>query len=535
MLDWIRKPGADPEHPMRNPASASVLLAELRERDPVAALDELRGWLGTLGDMPDLDERVRSEVLGLVQEAGAAHVAKLLRQHLADAPDSPVVRESKWKAMFAYATRLAEVLGASAERLLAIAKTDASAGGAAAAGAVRALRACRLLAKTCLTRYADAPASLWRRAYAVHAAAEATDCAGTAVHPHRSQRISTTVAEELLRLLMLHVIAPETLAPEQIEIAERAVEQLGSEFTLRPPGLADSAFWFDGAGDRAPQRATAAPRAPAARFFGPGVGLDALARLHRQMESAGGAEASPFGKDVPPHAQIAAVEHLLLHWGPAPPRAAPVHQPAKGEVLIVHGYARVCRHLGGGDAARGAPQGLALASDDDIAPDPPETWTIRNAGGSEIGAELAQPGVGWARSGTLVALSIVGRNEWWLGAIRRTHAGPAGGTHVDIALLSRSPIVASLRPQPDAASGAADWNAAAGTFAFVNVDAILLPDASQATGTPNLLLPPEGWKPGRTYERLTKEGPRSVRLVKALQRGGDFVRAAYEEPAAVHG
>jgi hypothetical protein len=528
MLDWIKKPESGPEDPMRNAASASALLAGLREADPVTALSELRGWLGSAVGAPETDERARSEVLGLIQEAGAAHVARLLKQYLADATDKQMVRETKWKAIFAYATTLAETLCTSAKRLQALSKTDASAVGAAAVGTVRGLRACRMLAKACLIHYADAPPNLWRLAYSVHAGAEAAGCASTAVHPHRSQRISTTATDDLLRLLMLQVIAPETLASEQIEIADRVAEQLGGEFTLRPRGVADNPFCFDPDGDHPPRRATPETQSDAVRFFGPGVGLDTLARLYKQTATAGDNAPSPFGGDIPSHAQLAGIEHLLRHWGSNAPRSAPVHSPAKGELLVVHGFAGVCRHLADGNTQGNESRGLELASEDDATPDPPELWTIRDAGGSEVGAELPLPGANWARSGMLVTFSVAGRNEWWLGAIRRTHADIDKSTHIDIAALSRKPAAVTLRPQAKGESGEAEWKASAGTFAFVKVNAILLPDASDASGTPHMLLPPEAWKRGRIYETLLPDGLRDLRLVRLLQRGEDFVRAAFE-------
>jgi hypothetical protein len=528
MLEWLKTSGPDPEDPMRNPASASALLAELRAADPAKALDELGGWLVSLGEMTDLDERTRSEILSLIQEAGAAHVSALLRDYLANSPDKPVVRESKWKAMLAYATALVDAQCTSADRMLAIAGADPSTSGAAAAAALRGLRACRLLSKVCLIHYADVPPGLWQRAYGVHARAEAAGCAGTAVHPHRSQRTTTTANEELVRLLMLHVIAPETLASEQIEIADRVADQLGAEFTLRPRGLTDSPFWFDGEGGGPPQRATSGPGTGAARYFGPGTGLDALARLSQQLSAAGGPGAHALGKDIPMHAQIAAVEHLLRHWRPEAPPAAPSHSPAQGEVLMLHGFARVCKQLADGDPAAGAARGLALVGEDDMNLEPPEAWVIRDAGGGEIGAELRQAGASWARSGMLVGVSLAGRNAWWLGVIRRMHADPAQSPHVDIALLSKTPVTLLLRPRAASAQGEADWDVSAGTFAFVDVHAILLPEASEATGTPNILLPPEGWKAGRVYEATLDRSQRSLRLVRVLQRGEDFVRAAYE-------
>jgi hypothetical protein len=362
----------------------------------------------------------------------------------------------------------------------------------------------------------------------VHAGAEAAGCANTAVHPHRSQRVPATATEEFVRLLMLHVIAPEALASEQIEVADRVIEQLGGEFTLRPRGAADAPFWFDSEVDRPPQRATTAPGTASARFFGPGAGLDALARLRRQMSTAGGPGAEVLGRDLPPHVQVAAVEHLLAQWGPNAPPQAPAHSPAQGEMLLVHGFTRVYKQIADAGPAAGASRGLALVSDEDVNFAPPEAWVVRDAGGSEVGAEMQQPGPNWARSGMLVGFALSGRNEWWLGVIRRTHADPDRSPHVDIALISRKPVAVSLRPRAAGTAGEADWDVAAGTFAFVEVHAILLPEASEATGTPNLLLPPEGWKAGRVFEAMLDKELRSLRLVRVLQRGEDFVRAAYE-------
>jgi len=534
VLEWIKSPGTGPEDPMRSPASASAMLADLRESDPVTALGELRGWLASDGDGAEIDERAVSEILGLIQEAGAAHVAKLLRQYLAETDDNQVLRETKWKAMFAYATRLAEVLCASAERLQAIAKSEPTAAAAAAVGTVRGLRACRMLAKLCLIHYAEAPADLWQRAYALHAGAEDAGCANIAVPPHRSQRISTTATQDLLRLLMVHVAAPESLASEQIEVADRVAEQLGEEFALRPRGAADNPFCFDPNGAHPPKRA--APESPAAdaRHFGPGVALDALARLHKQLVAEDDKNAAVFGSDIPPHAQIATVEHLLRTWGSNPPRSAPAHSPAKGELRVVHGFASVCKHLSTSDTDQSKSRGLELASDDDIAPAVPETWTIRDQGGSEVGAEMPQPDANWARSGMLVTFCVAGRNEWWLGLIRRTHSEIDKATHVDIQAISRKPVAITLRPQAKGSPGGADWKASAGTFAFVSVNAILMPDASQPTDPPHLLLPPESWKEGRIYEAMTAEGIRDLRLLRVLQRGEDFVRTAFEwMPAAV--
>ena len=531
MLEWIKKAGREPDHPMRNPASASALLANLRGSDPVAALSDLSGWLQSLKDAPGFDERVKSEVLGLIQEAGSAHVSALLAHYLVELAEKQVVRELKWKALVDYASSLAEVLCGSAVRLLAEPKKDASLPGATAAGAVRGLRACRTLAKVFLVHYRSVPSSLWRLAYSVHAGAERTGCATAAVHPHRGEKAVTTATQELLRLLMLQVSEPERMAPEQIEVADRVTARVGSDFILRPRGVTDCAFWLNPEADLPPQRAITQQPGPdtPARYFGPGTGFDALARLYKQLASTHFAEVKVFGTDFPPHVQIAAVEHLLLFWRPAPPYSSPNHSPATGELLIVHRHAQICDHLPNVDSTTkrsGGPE--TTAGEEDAKAQPPEVWTIRDAGGNEVGAEIPPSSGTWARSGKLVGVSMRGRTEWWVGVIRRMRAELGATMRVDIALLSRKPLAVSLRVLAEGGEGGVDWEASSGSFAYDYVNAILLEDVSQASGKPTALLPLEGWKAGRVYEVTLAESVRYLRPLQILKRGEDYARVACE-------
>src|SRR6185436_14031748 len=97
----------------------------------------------------------------------------------------------------------------------------------AAAGAARGIHACRMLAKVYLIRYFGVPPKLWQLAYAVHSDAERPGCATTPVRLHANQKTSTTVTQELLRMLMLQSSSPAMMSPEHIEVADRVIEQLG--------------------------------------------------------------------------------------------------------------------------------------------------------------------------------------------------------------------------------------------------------------------------------------------------------------------
>jgi hypothetical protein len=524
VLERIRKHANGPDHPMSDPASAAALLAGIRGADPVSALNDLCGWLESVSDSAAFDEKARSDALARLQDAGVAHVSALIAQYLSDAAGKHAVRESKWKPLSAYLSRLTQSLCASAEALIVAKAGDASWLLPGAESAARSLGACRTLAKVCLVHYLSAPPRLWRLAYSVHARAEKAGVATTPVSLHSKHKTATTVTQELLRLLMLQMSAPEMLAPEQIEVADRVLDQLDADFTLRPPGAADNPYCFDPGGDSAPRRATGGQAPDAAnRYFGPGMAFDALDRIHKQLAAARIADIKIFGKDISPSLQIATVQHLLMFWGAKPPYVPPVHAPATGELKIVHSFSQVWRQLS--SARRGAGE-LTLETGEDDRLQAPQTCVLRDAGGNELGADIPQSAGGWARSGEVVGVSL-GGDECWLGIIRRMHAGASGTLHADIAILSRAPRAVSLRTLVTAGEDGVFSEASSRQFAFSSVRAIIVSDGSDGSQK-NLLLPPESWKEGRVYEAMLGEPSRYICGQHLVRRGNDYVRATFD-------
>ncbi len=524
MLERIRKHANGPDHPMSDPASAGALLAGIRGADPVSALNDLCGWLESVSDSAGFDEKARSDALARLQDAGAAHVSALLAQYLSDAAGKHAVRESKWKPLSAYLSQLTQSLCASAEALIEARTRDASWLLPGAESAARSLGACRTLAKVCLVHYLNVPPQLWRLAYSVHAGAEKGGVATTPVSLHSMHKTATTVTQELLRLLMLQMSAPEMLAPEQIEVADRVVEQLDADFTLRPRGAADNPFCFDPGSDSPPRRATGGQAPDAAnRYFGPGMAFDALQRIHRQLGAARLSDIKVFGRDISPYMQIATVQHLLMFWGAKPPYVPPAHMPATGELKVVHRFSQVWQHL---SSARTAASELTLETGEEDRLQAPETWALRDAGGNELGADIPQSAGGWARSGEVICVSLRG-DECWLGIIRRMHAEAGGNLHADIAVLGRAPRAVSLRTLVTTSEDSVFSEASSRQFAFSSVRAIIVSDGSDGSQR-NLLLPPESWKEGRVYEAMLGEPPRYIRGQQLVRRGTDYVRATFD-------
>ena len=528
MSEQAAKDHGHPDHPMGDPVAAAKLLAGMRDFDPVTALNDLGTYIEAVKKgIPGGDEQVRGEILSLIQEAGEAHVSAVLARLLAHPRDRQATRESDWSTLNDYARELAGALCASARILLNKAAATPSLQLPGAAGAARGLHAARALAKAYLLRYLTVPPKLWQLAYAVHGDAEKAGCATTPVRMHTARKTTTTVTQELLRMLMLQASSPEMLLPEQIEVADRVIEQLGGDFTLRPRGVADNPFCFDPASDRPPHRAPGQPPGPDSgiRYFGAGAGYDALDRLQHQLAATSAADMKALARDLPPNVQIPAIGHLLEFWGRASPHTPPAHKPATGTLQVIHGYGQIWQHL---SQLRSSGPELTLVEEGDRAVQAaPETWALHDAGGNELGAEIPLALSGRARCGDLVGVTLQGKNECWVGMIRSLHAEPGRGLHVNISVMSQQPQALQLRPVIAKGEANVVSEAAARQFDFKSVRAIIVAEGTGAQKA-SFLLPLVNWEEGRVYEATIAGATRFLRSLQLLRRGDDFVRAAFD-------
>ena len=474
-----------------------------------ATLADLVMQLQSAAGTQDPEERIAA--IGDIQDTGIAHFSALVVQYVGGAVENYGAREALWESLSRFQSRLTRELCAAAEAA------------PTAASAARALFAIRALVKLHYIHYASVPGKLWRAAYALHASAEKRGFATTPVHISE-HRAMTTVERELLRLLMLRMGAPDMMAPEQIELADRAVDQVGSEFTLRQPGVADNPFCYEPANEFGPRRAKDRELPASARYFGPGMGYGSLERITRELGSRALEHFRPFGKDLPPLAQLNTVQHLLRFWREDSPYSPPLHSPVSGSLQVVHGYGWVWQYLSEG--GRGTRE-LSIADTSTALLQPPEIWELRSEGGGELGAAVPAQSRAWAKCGVLVGLSMRD-GERWVGLIRRMYDGPDGKLQAGFALLSLDPQAHALREvlEDDDESGFTD--ASSRQFGMSRVNAVILADGTDRGQPANLLLPEQRWKPGRAYELEEGDTGRFLRSAQVIRHGVDFVRTTFE-------
>ena len=507
-----REPGLD-DRSIRDPAAAAETLAGLQGGDALSTLTELEARLAAMDAIADRDEGDHARILTLMVEAGEPHVAALLAPYLARPADRQKGHKPTWPSIGSYVEAMSRALCASAERLLERAAGEPSLHAAAAAAAARALHACRLWAKACFVLYLDAPGDLWRTAYGVHRAGESAGCENVPVRVHGGHRATTTVTHELARLLMLQCSAPEMMSPAQIQAADRVIEQVGGDFTLRPRGVVDNPFCFDPRGEAPPRRADeSSERDGELRYFGPGSGYDALERMHGQVS--GSADA---------HGQLSAMHHLLAFWAEKSPYTPRARTPADAALQVVPGYSQAWQQVQRG---RTAVAELSLAADGDEPLQSPETWKLLDAGGRELGVEVPKASSDWMRCGDVVALSLPDEPEWWLGLVRSMHADPGRPMHATILVLTREPVAWQMRSVVETTEEKGITEEAARQFSYLQIRALMVSDGN---GHPaNLLMPPDQWKPGRTFELGGDDQKRYVRCSRLLRRGDDYVRVAFD-------
>ena len=514
VLDWVKKRIDDTAALQKGRPARTDVPSDLRGADALTGLADLTGRLKAAGGAGG-DPKARSAALASIQDTAAVTVGALLAQYLGlgSATATQAAREATWKSLVGFQLRLAQAMCAAAGAELT------------ATSAVRALAACRVLAKLHLMHYASVPGRLWHVAYALHAAAEKAGVAGTPVHAQADPRTMTTVEQELLRLLMLHVSAPDMLAPQEIECADRIVERVGAEFTLRQPGVADNPFCYEPAGEFGPRRAKGRQPAATTRHFGPGIGYESLERIAKQPSAAKPEDFRPFGKDIAPRVQLSTVQHLLIFWRVDCPYAPPAHEPASGTMHVVHGYDRIWQEI---SRAPGGKHELSLAATSPSVAQAAEAWQLRGVGGGELAAEVPPESRSWLKCGEVIGLSVHDGAEHWMGMVRRIHAQPDGRLQADISLMSRAPQAHTLRKVLGKGDDRVFTEASAKQFGVSLVRALILADGAEPGRPANFMLPPRSWAEQCVFELQSDAGSRHLRGLQVVRRWDDYVRATFE-------
>lgn len=502
ILDFFASRSA---HPLDDPAEIRRIVAALPRDNSFKAVDEIFGWLESLQQADEIRVDRRFDAIRVLDDAAQPHLRRLARDYLQAPRLSQADERRLWSAIQGYWDAVATLYA----RCLRIAAADPRASGAEAFRNSVPLASARLMAargvqaKCFLFRYNAVPENVWRELGATFLAAEAAGVAQKPVPLYPQQSAATTVSAAYLQTLVLHASSVDSLAPLEIELADRLLRFFLPGFDFSAQAWPDSVYWVDAASGMPPVRLARDPQTltPTLRFFSGGASAPAIEALISQVERGEIPPDLALGAQFSPRVLLPVLQHLAMYWAPQPPLREHPRHPVRTRMAVLNGFDD-CFNVFAGELARLGREHVA------------ESWVIENVSLGGFGALIdTRPG-DWLKVGALLALQPAGGDNWLLGVVRR-HGRDAGERlMVGIQSLARHPLSVQLRPR------------VSGLAAISGIPGVWLREGG-GEGEARFLLPPATFDLRETLEFFSNGRRWLLSPVELEERGEDFELARY--------
>jgi hypothetical protein len=409
---------------------AKRLLAAL-PAEPHQALEELTHWLTSVTNEVSFKPETRAQLVQLIDEAGQTPARKFARDYLGASRLGKFQENKLWSVIHAFwkASALGYVTTLDAY-------ATGTKGGDALKGsvpllAVRALRSLATQLKWLYLRYGPLDERVWAMISGVYALAEARKHARTKVNVYPGVPAESTAEQEFLRVAMLSACSPDTLLPNEIELAERVIASWTPRFLIAREHQTETPYWIDLTAGQPPAH-RAAPsrgRASASRR---------RARV-RRVRRAGAAD--PQHARVPgarrrrtltAEGTLGVLEHLESCWSPKLPERRHARHRVKSRLTIAWGFDGILEVL---------EPGQSLSFDGSTY----ESWIVENVSVGGFGALVPQVRGDWLRIGCLLAMQPEGGENWLIGVVRRLSRPSLQQAAVGIQTIARSAVPVALR------------------------------------------------------------------------------------------
>jgi hypothetical protein len=247
--------------------------------------------------------------------------------------------------------------------------------------------------------------------------------------------------QEMLKVLMLAMAAPDALPPIQQHLAERITAHLAGHFAFgNQPGPACS-FSFDLTLRRPPTRQpvdSVSPETGRLRFFGAGSAMPALQDLSTQLSQRGSLQRQiALGGDFLSADILATVQHLSRHWADLRPARREEREVAGASLTVLPGLLAALGWL-----ARQKPDETLEP------PSSPKTeyWQALDRSQHGFGAMLPDRPADWLTVGALVALWPEAGGSARMGVVRRVSAAADDSWRTGVELLGQQALRVTLHP-----------------------------------------------------------------------------------------
>ena len=535
MLDWIQKKiGKRTSHPMRGPAEAAKLLADLPV-EPLRAVEEVAAWLESLASATSFGVGNRLQVISLTDEAGQPMVEELTHVYLAAEAKREAGRFRQWQALVDFWERLA-----GAYQLIAlqieVSKKSEDLATQIPVITVRAMRAIFHQMRLALMRYAGAPERAWPSLYHLYSFAHDRHLAATPVRPYPWGTMSTTARLELVRAVMLEAAAPQSLPPREIDLTARVSARLASSFAYSEVPGPQFPLYVDLAQTRAP---LPVPKdlqpTPTMRFFGPGAAGVRLKELLEGARAPQGTE-QPYAEEFSAAERIETFERLLLYWSDNPPRRQHARTRLSNNVDVAFGLEAIKQLIARGEqtVASDETEKFQVNFDEDELENrepgavPIERWKLKDASMHGLGAVTTRRAQGALRIGALMAFRLEQSDTWCVGIVRRLQTDTQKNSQVGAEIFSKDPQLLWMRKLGIKHDQAWNWEVRdQKSLQHFTQGVLLAPDASGG-GEGSLLLSPKSYYPDETFGLMVDHKPRKLQVGAVLEKGDGFDRLAFK-------
>lgn len=528
-VEWPKGIEYKPDHPMASLDQAKSLLAGLPANNAFEALEKITTWLASVIATPGFNPAIRLTVIQLLDETGHPFGLEMQRQHLAMFRLQDARDQRLWQAALDFSRRCSDAY----EICLAELDQHSLPPEQLALVCTRAMRAYTTQLKIQLMRYRPVEQRIWDGLFGFYSLALAREAAFIPVTIFPNETLTTNVQLELLCALMLEVASPESLTPDQLELTDRIASRLAGEFDfLSQPGEGCS-YCINLAQPQPPQYLDKEMTVNAGfRFFGAGPAKSKLEQIIKQNELGTVDREYRFGDDYTVDQKLVVLRHLLLFWGPNPPRRRQEREGVSVDIDIVHGYNVISKLITQVDFS-GTPRLTAETTAklqeqsraDSVGTEfSAEAWTAQDVSAKGVGATVPPDTGGWVKIGSLCGLKSQSSESWWVGVIRRlrTDADAQNNLLAGIVILARKPVAVWLRAPGKQMEQVPETTTLSGLFARDYLHTILLPDENQSFSNATMLMSAGGYSADRIFDVMMGEKSRSIKLVELLEQGEDF-------------
>ena len=406
--------------------------------DPLCAVDMVLAQINAMPD--DLDPNIRFTVVSQLDEAIQGSVKRLTQEYLRTSTQSKAHEMQLWLLAHDFWTGIADQYGIciavstgsddkNAQKLRFHLPQMIS----------RALFAVSEGLKWKSFHYQPIPLQLWAGIGSIYLLAEKYAFAEKQVQVYPGVGGISSPRNEFLRSLFFHAASLNSLHVSEIELADRLIDYLMSDFVLSREKDEKSLYWVDLGAEREPSRINNPPGDyPNLRYFTPGAAINRLQRMEQEAEGSG-AIPGKISRTEKFELQdfLNVVRHLSKQWSALPPQRQHARHRVNHNISVLPGFVNsfvIASPDFGGKAV-----GLPL-----------EDWVVENVSQGGFGAIIKQRRDDWVRVGALLALQPEGANNWVLGMIRRVQRATDQAIRVGIETLSKRPASLETRTRGEA-------------------------------------------------------------------------------------